>query len=194
MKTRFLWLLVFACAAVIMSSLLCSQAVLTGRPSRVAGPCQLSGPLPFSLDEAHAFQQQFLDTFLTGQTGPFYLDVSTMALNSYVVWQTQGAPLYNLAIWSVPERLCLQGVVGLLGPLQIYLSAAVITGLENGQIHLDIEYAQLGNWVLPSAVRDYLSEITNETVQDAQLRIQFTEFRVADGHLIVAGTRYRSNF
>jgi hypothetical protein len=177
------------CAAVILLGLLCGLTVFAERPDTASNPCQLAAPLPYSLDEARAFQQQFLDTFLTGQTGPFQLDVSSVALNSFILWQTQGTPLYEPTVWFTPGRVCLRGVLGLLGPLRVPLSAAVAAQLEDDQVHLTVEYARIGGWVLPNAVRSYLTEIANETIQDTQLHVQLTELRLIDGHLIIAGTR-----
>jgi hypothetical protein len=190
MNTRVPRPAAIGCAALLLVGLLCGLTVFAGLPGSAAGPCQLTAPLPYSLDQARTFQQQFLDTFLTGQTGPFRLDVSSVALNSYIVWQTQGAPLYEPAVWFIPGRVCLQGVLGLLGPLRLRLSAAVAARLEGDQVYLDVEYARLGGWVLPGAVRGYLTEIANQTVQDARLRIQLTELRLTDGHLVIAGIRH----
>jgi len=42
---------------------------------------------------------------------------------------------------------------------------------------------------LPGPALGYLSQIINETIQDAQLRVTLTELRLEDDRLILAGTR-----
>ncbi len=177
------------CLVLLLAGALCSVAIFAAQPETAAGPCPLAAALPFSLEDAHALQQEVRDTFLSGQTGPFRLDVSSTALNSYVLWQTAGSPLYDPAVWFVPGRVCLRGRLSVLGPLQVSMAAAVGARLGGDQVRLDVEYARLGRWVLPGPVRGYLTGIANDTLQDARLNIHFTELHLADGHLIVAGTR-----
>jgi hypothetical protein len=189
MNTRNLPPAAIGCAGLFLIALVCSLTVFASQRETAFGPCQNVDPPAFSLEEAHALRQQVLDTFMSGRTGPFRLDVSSTAINSAILWATEGTPVYKPAVWFAPGRVCLRGTLELLGPLRLDLSAAMTARLAGDQVRLDVEYLRLGRWVLPGAARRYLADIANETIQDARPPIQFTEVSLVDGHLTIAGIR-----
>lgn len=60
---------------------------------------------------------------------------------------------------------------------------------SNGQLEIRIDEAKMGNFTLPKAFVDSLTQTANESLADLSLDVQIQNIEILEGELIVTGTR-----
>ena len=125
----------------------------------------------------HAFQFRITDQEITSLAA---LELTGQA----------ALPLSELQIWFSEGRIHLTGKLAGVGPAPVSVLIVARPLLNsNDQLEIQIDDARMGNFKLPPAVVENLTQTINETLADTRLEIQIQSAKVLEGEMVITGTR-----
>jgi len=99
-------------------------------------------------------------------------------------------PVSEPQIWFANGKIYLAGQVEGIGGSPVP-ALIVATPLINGndQLEIQIEEAKMGNFKLPKAMVDSLTQTANETLADSRLGVKIESVSVLEGEIVITGRR-----
>lgn len=180
---------------LVMLCLLASLGLacsLGGQDEAVSPP---GGPIPVGEEAADRLKQNFYQALqeATG-TREANLRITNEEITSLVaqqLTQTGQVPLANPQVWFTSGRIYISGEVNSFGPVSLNSLIVATAVVEDGQMVVKVEEAQMGPFNFPDSLIDSITQTVNETLAgllvDADLDI--TRLEILEGEMYVVGTR-----
>ncbi|PWH13381.1 MAG: hypothetical protein DDG58_14260 [Ardenticatenia bacterium] len=175
--------------------ILCSWLALSMACSLGGGdiPTPPGGRIPVSAEAAERLRQNFARGLQEASTGgEFRLFVSNEEITSLVALTLQESgemPLRDPQIWFTAGRVYMTGSFSPFWPLRFDSVIVIAALVQNGQIVVQIERAQMGPFPFPQRVLDTSSRSINETLRQMQSDLEVTHLEILEGELQIAGVR-----
>ena len=172
---------------IIVASLACA-------PGNTADiPAPPGGQIPVSQEEADRLKENFNREMQEASTGEefrlFVTNEEITALVALTLQDTGSIPLADPQVWFTAGRVYMTGTFSPFWPFR-FPSLIVATAVVNdGQIEVEVERAQMGPFPFPRRVLESASESINETLTEMQLDLEITTLEILEGELQLAGTR-----
>jgi hypothetical protein len=156
-------------------------------------PTPPGGRIPVSAEAAERLRQNFARGLQEASTGgEFRLFVSNEEITSLVALTLQESgemPLRDPQIWFTAGRVYMTGSFSPFWPLRFDSVIVIAALVQNGQIVVQIERAQMGPFPFPQRVLDTSSRSINETLRQMQSDLEVTHLEILEGELQIAGVR-----
>ncbi len=182
------WLVVVV-AAVIAAGLACS--LNPGNPGDIPSPP--GGQIPASREAADRLKENFHREMQEASTGDefrlFVTDEEITSLVTLSLQEASGIPLTDPQVWFTAGRIYVTGTFSPLWPFAFRSLIVATAVVHDGQIHMQVERAQMGPFPFPERVLESTSQSINETLAQMQLDLEVTNLQILEGELQVAGTR-----
>jgi hypothetical protein len=172
---------------IIVASLACAP----GNPGDIPSPP--GGQIPISQEAADRLKENFNREMQEASTGEefrlFITNEEITALVALTLQDTGSVPLSDPQVWFTAGSVYMTGTFSPFWPLK-FQSLIVTTAVVNdGQIEVEVERAQMGPFPFPRGVLESASESINETLAEMQLDLEITTLEILEGELQLAGTR-----
>lgn len=172
---------------IIVASLACAP----GNTGDIPSPP--GGQIPVSQEAADRLKENFNREMQEASTGgEFRLFVTNEELTGLValtLQDTGSVPLSEPQVWFTAGRVYMTGTFSPFWPFR-FRSLIVTTAVVNdGQIEIRVERAQMGAFPFPRRVLESASVSINETLAEMQLDLEITALEILEGELQLAGTR-----
>ncbi|GAB4527832.1 MAG: hypothetical protein Kow0063_03480 [Anaerolineae bacterium] len=172
---------------IILASLACAP----GNPGDIPSPP--GGQIPVSQEAADRLKENFNREMQEASTGEefrlFVTNEEITALVALTLQDTGSIPLSEPQVWFTAGRVYMTGTFSPFWPLR-FQSLIVATAVVNDdQIEVEVERAQMGPFPFPRRVLASASESINETLAEMQLDLKITALEILEGELQLAGTR-----
>jgi hypothetical protein len=103
--------------------------------------------------------------------------------------ETGQIPLDNPQIWFTSGRIFMTGDVKPVGPLK-FDSLIVATAVVNdGQLVVEVQEAQMGSLGFPDAILQSMTETVNEALVGILIDLEITRLEILEGEMFVLGVR-----
>lgn len=138
---------------------------------------------------ATAFSTALRRAILDNAGGPFELHATDRELTAYVALNTQGYQLAVPEIRITATEVCLSGRIvglGLLNP-RFRITASVY--VAHGMLQFDLHRVVLNGRLMPSALKDLLQRVVNESLRDAGWPLEIEAVHVTNGEIVIIGRR-----
>ncbi len=156
-------------------------------------PTPPGGRIPVSVEAAERLRQNFARGLQEAATGgEFRLFVSNEEITSLVALTLQESgemPLRDPQIWFTAGRVYMTGSFSPFWPVRFDSVIVIAALVQNGQIVVQIERAQMGPFPFPQRVLDTSSRSINETLRQMQSDLEVTHLEILEGELQIAGVR-----
>lgn len=156
-------------------------------------PMPPGGRIPVSSEAAERLRQNFARGLQEASTGgEFRLFVTNEEVTSLVALTLQEGgemPLRDPQIWFTAGRVYITGSFSPFWPLRFDSLIVIAPLVQNGQVVVQIERAQMGPFPFPQGVLDTSSRSINETLSQMQSDLEVTHMEILEGELQIAGVR-----
>ncbi|MGC8880207.1 MAG: hypothetical protein ACP5R2_13370 [Anaerolineae bacterium] len=156
-------------------------------------PAPPGGRIPVSAEAAERLRQNFSRALQEASTGgEFRLFVTNEEITSLATLTLQESgemPLRDPQIWFTAGRIYMTGTFSPSWPLRFDSLIVATAVVQNGQIVVHIERAQMGPFPFPQSVLDSSSRSINETLSQMQSDLEVTHLEILEGELQIAGVR-----
>jgi hypothetical protein len=172
---------------IILASLACSP----GNPGDIPSPP--GGHVPVSQEAADRLKENFNREMQEASTGEefrlFVTNEEITALVALTLQDTGSVPLSDPQVWFTAGRVYMTGTFSPVWPFTFQSLIVATAVVDNGQIEVEVERAQMGPFPFPRRVLESASESINETLAEMQLDLDITALEILEGELQLAGTR-----
>jgi len=156
-------------------------------------PTPPGGRIAVSPEAAARLRENFAREIQEASTGgKFRLFVTNEEITSLValtLQESSGMPLRDPQIWFTAGRVYMTGSFSPSWPLRFQSLIVVTAVVQNGQVVVKIEQAQMGPFPFPQRALDSISRSINETLSQVQTDLEVTHLQILEGELQVAGVR-----
>jgi hypothetical protein len=180
--------LLFVVLALVASSFACQ---LQPGGGDIASPP--GGPIPVTQEAADRLKENFNREMQEASTGDeFRLFVTNEEITSLVTLTLQDSgtvPLSDPQIWFTAGRVYITGTFSPSWPFTFKSIIVATAVVQDGQIEIGVEKAQMGPFPFPERALDSASQSINETLAEMQLDLNVNTLQILEGELQIAGTR-----
>ncbi|MGQ9785698.1 MAG: hypothetical protein ACUVSF_03865 [Anaerolineae bacterium] len=156
-------------------------------------PTPPGGRVSVSAEAAERLRQNFARGLQEASTGgEFRLFVTNEEITSLAALTLQESgemPLRDPQIWFTAGRVYMTGTFSPFWPLRFDSLIVLTAVVQNGQIVVQIERAQMGPFPFPQRVLDTSSRSINETLTQMQSDLEVTRLEILEGELQIVGVR-----
>lgn len=173
----------------VLTSLACS---LGGRNEEIAPP---NNSIPVSEEAADRLKQNFNQALQEASSNhESQLRVTNEEITSLVALelaQTGQIPVSDPQVWFTAGRIFMTSDVHLLGPAKLNSLIVATALVEDGQIVVKVQEAQMGSFDFPDALLESMTQTVNETLTGVFVGadLEITRLEILEGETFVLGTR-----
>jgi len=172
---------------IIVASLACAP----GNPGDIPSPP--GGQIPVSQEAADQLKENFNREMQEASTGEefrlFVTNEEITALVALTLQDTGSVPLSDPQVWFTAGRVYMTGTFSPFWPFKFQSLIVTTAVVDDGQIEVEVERAQMGPFPFPRRALESASESINETLAEMQLDLEITALEILEGELQLAGTR-----
>ena len=103
--------------------------------------------------------------------------------------ETGRIPLSNPQIWFTSGRIYVTGGVKPLGPFEFNSIIVATAIVDNGQLVVKVQEAQMGVFDFPDAILESITQTINETLASILIDLDITRLEILEGEMFVLGVR-----
>jgi hypothetical protein len=171
--------------------LVASLACAAGRTGDVPAPP--GGQIPVSQEAADRLRDNFNREMQEASSGEefrlFVTNEEITALAALTLQDTGSIPLSDPQVWFTSGRIYITGTFSPFWPFRFRSLIVATAMVQEGQVKVEVERAQMGPLPFPNRVLASASESINETLVEMQLDLDVTTLEILEGELQLAGTR-----
>ena len=146
-------------------------------------------PIPPSKDLARDMRERVMQT--KSRAGPFTIEVSDQELTSYVVGLLQSGagefPARDMQIEFGDGYADIWATFIEIAPTDIPAYVRATVKAQDGQLVFYIVEANAGQFPVPGAMREAISQSLSETLAELQLGLQIDDVQIQPGKMIFSG-------
>jgi hypothetical protein len=180
-----------ALLVVSLLIILASLACVPGNPGDIPSPP--GGQIPISQEAADRLKENFNREMQEASTGEefrlFITNEEITALVALTLQDTGSVPLSDPQVWFTAGRVYMTGTFSPFWPFRFRSLIVTTAVVDDGQIEVHVERAQMGPFPFPRRVLDSASVSINETLAEMQLDLEISTLEILEGELQLAGTR-----
>ncbi len=166
-------------------------ACSSGDNSRQIGPP--GGPIPVSRDAADRLKQNFYQALQEATpNNESQLRITNEEITSLFATElvkTGRIPLSNPQIWFTNGRIYITGGVRPLGPFEFNSLIVATAVVEDGQMVVNVQEAQMGIFGFPDAILASATDTVNEALAGILIDLDITRLEILEGEMFVLGKR-----
>lgn len=151
------------------------------------------GPIPVNDEAADRLKQNFYQALQEATpTHEAQLRVTNEEITSLFakeLAETGRIPLSNPQIWFTNGRIYLTGGVKPLGPLEFNSLIVATAVVDNGQLVVSVQEAQMGMFGFPDAILKSATDTVNEALASILIDLDITRLEILEGEMFVVGKR-----
>jgi hypothetical protein len=174
-----------ACLLLLAVFLVSLLAGCSSGGNTAVSPLRPGTPVPVSAEAAQRLQAR-IEAIADSPQRDFHLEITAEEATSYLA-QLPDSPLTDAQVWFTSGRVYLTGTV--TQPMRLQLATRWATRLEDEKVRLVLEHASVGCFTLPKGMLSALSATINEMIDESQTGIVITDVQIAEGRIIVTGTK-----
>jgi hypothetical protein len=179
-------LLVFA--LLFLTSLACSSG--SNSTEEITPP---GGHIPVSEEAAERLKQNFYQALQEASNNhESQLRVTNEEITSLFareLTETGRIPMRGPQIWFTSGRIYISGEVSPLGPLSFDSLIVATAIVDEGQLVVRVQEAQMGNFDFPEAILESMTQTVNESLANSLIELDITRLEILEGEIFVLGTR-----
>ena len=103
--------------------------------------------------------------------------------------ETGRLPLSNPQIWFTSGRIYVTGGVKPFGPFEFNSIIVATAVVENGQLVVEVQEAQMGMFDFPDAILESITQTINEALVGILIDLDITRLEILEGEMFVLGVR-----
>jgi len=173
--------------------LLTLVALACGTGSSISQIKPPGGPIPVSQEAADRLKQNFyLALQEASASHESQLRITNEEITSLIaieLTQTGRIPLSDPQVWFTNGKIYITGGVRPFGPFQ-FNSLIVATAVVNqGQLVVRVQEAQMGAFDFPDAILDSITQTVNEALVGILIDLDITRLEILEGEMYVLGVR-----
>jgi hypothetical protein len=96
-------------------------------------------------------------------------------------------PVHDVTIWFTPEHVHLAGVVSRVTPFALRIRLHARVWLDGSLPKVVVEDACMGKFAFPGWLKNLTQRVINDTLSDYRGFFSFTELRIGQDEIYVAG-------
>lgn len=162
-----------------------------GCSNRLTTPA--NGPILAKQESANQLKQNVYQALAEAETNhEVQLRLNNEEITSLVTFElvnTGQVPLSNPQIWFADERVHIAGLVHGVGPVDLNAYIVNRLQLDEGQISIQVETAQLGHFSFPNGPLRTLTETVNEALTKFSQELEITNLEIGEGAMTITGKR-----
>jgi hypothetical protein len=151
------------------------------------------GPIPVSQEAADRLRQNFYQALQEASAShESQLRVTNEEITSLIaleLTETGRIPLSNPQIWFTGGRIYMTGGVKPFGPIEFDSIIVATAIVENGQLVVEVQEAQMGSFGFPEAILQSITQTVNEALAGVLLDLDITRLEILEGEMYVLGVR-----
>jgi hypothetical protein len=182
----------FVLLILTISSLACSLSGNTDDGTQFGPP---GGAITVNQEAAERLKQNFNQAMQeAGSNHESQLRITNEEITSLVgleLAQTGQIPVTEPQIWFTSGRIYMTSKVQLTGPVKLDSIIVGTAVVDNGQMALAVEEAQMGPFDFPDQLLETTTQTVNETVAGIMVgaNLTITRLEILEGEMFVIGTR-----
>ncbi len=164
-----------------------------GNSSEQFGPP--GGPIPASQEASDRLKQNFHQALQEASGNhESQLRITNEEITSLVATelsQTGQIPVSDPQIWFTAGRIYMTSKVHIFGPLKFNSLIVATAVVNNGQIVVKVQEAQMGAFGFPNRILESMTQTVNETLTGVLVGadLEITRLEILEGETFVLGTR-----
>jgi hypothetical protein len=103
--------------------------------------------------------------------------------------ETGRIPLSNPQVWFTSGRIFITGGVQPVGPLQFDSLIVATAVVNNGQLVVEVQEAQMGAFGFPDTILASMTQTVNEALTATLIDLTITRLEILEGEMFVLGVR-----
>jgi hypothetical protein len=151
------------------------------------------GPIPVSQDSADRLKDNFyqaLEEATADHEAQLRItneEVTSLFTKELV--ETGRIPMSNPQIWFTSGRIFITGGIKPAGPLEFDSLIVATAVVDDGQLVVNVQEAQMGMFGFPDAILDSITATVNETLATILIDLDITRLEILEGEMFVLGRR-----
>jgi hypothetical protein len=184
---RFPKNLIIILALLFLTSLACSSG---SSAEEIKPP---GGHIPVSEEAAERLKQNFYQALQEASNNhESQLRVTNEEMTSLFareLTETGRIPMRVPQIWFTSGRIYISGEVSPLGPLTFDSLIVATAIVDEGQLVVKVQEAQMGSFDFPEAFLESMTQTVNESLANSLIDLDITRLEILEGEIFVLGTR-----
>jgi len=152
-----------------------------------------NGPILVKEESAKQLKQNFYQALAEAETNhDVQLRLNNEEITSLITFElvnTGQVPISNPQIWFANERIHVAGLLHGIGPVDLNAYIINTVHLDAGEIFVQVETAQLGQFSFPNGSLRTLTETVNEALTQFSHELEITSLKIEEGAMIITGKR-----
>jgi hypothetical protein len=179
--------LIFVLALLILTSLACSSS---NTSDEIKPP---GGHIPVSDEAAERLKKNFYQALEEASNNhESQLRVTNEEITSLFakeLTEPGRIPMKAPQVWFTSGRIYISGQVSPFGPLSFDSLIVATAIVDQGQLVVKVQEAQMGNFDFPEAILESMTQTVNESLANSLIDLDITRLEILEGEIFVLGTR-----
>jgi uncharacterized protein YpmS len=177
------WLVLLATVCTVIS---CGANLSAGSPTPPGGVIKPSAAAADELEKN--VRNQFFDP----SKKDFRLVVNNDQITSYLALRYRSLSLENPQVWFAQDRVFLRGTYTGLCLFHPDILIVAAPAVSDKKILVNVQQISVGAFALPQDWLPTVSKSVADTIQDAQLNLDFDQVQIRNGDMVVTGSKHAS--
>jgi hypothetical protein len=173
----------FVLPAIVCSMLSCGATLAAESPTPPGGPIK---PSSIAADE---LENNVRNQLYDPGKRDFRLSVSSAQITSYIALRYRSLSLENPQVWFAQDRAFLRGTYTGLCLFHPEVLIVATPTVKDKMIVVDVQQIIIGSFELPQEWLSTVSKSFSDTIEEAQLKLDFDQVLIRDGELLITGSK-----